>query len=324
MGNVLIVGEYKGSTLKKTTRAAFAFAREYTDKKGGEFHILLLGKDLGPVADEAMCYGAAKVHVADHESLAAYMAESWAPVVLQVAKAMDAEVIAATASAMTKDLMPRVAGNLDAGMASDILGVTDEGWFDRPVWAGNAIVSVEITTPQKVVSVRGTEFEPTPKGDPGGEKVDVAVAVDLGALKKRFLEFEEVKSDRPELTEAAMIVSGGRGTKGEEGFKLVDGLADLLGAAVGATRAAVDAGWVPNDLQVGQTGKVVAPDLYVAAGISGAIQHLAGMKGSKTIVAINKDEEAPIFSVADYGLVADLFKALPEMVEEIKKAKGQD
>ncbi len=169
MGNVLIVGEFKGSALKKTTRAGFAFAKEYIDKKGGEFHILLLGTGLGPVVDEAMCYGAAKVHVADHGSLEAYLAESWAPVVVQVAKDMDAEVIGATASAMTKDLLPRVAGNLDAGMASDILAVTDEGWFDRPVWAGNAIVSVEITTPQKVVTVRATEFEPTPKGDPGGE-----------------------------------------------------------------------------------------------------------------------------------------------------------
>ena len=322
MGNVLILAEYKGEALKKVTRAAFAFAKEYNQKKGGEFHILVMGHKLGAVVDECMSYGAAKVHVADSETLAAYLAESYAPVVEQVAKAMDAEVIGATASAMTKDLLPRVAAKFDAGMASDILSVTDEGFFERPVWAGNAIVAVEINTPVKVVSVRGTEFEPAEKGAAGGEKVDVAVSVDLGALKKRFLEFEEVKSDRPELTEASIVVSGGRGTKGEEGFKLVEALADLLGAAVGATRAAVDAGWVPNDLQVGQTGKVVAPDLYIAVGISGAIQHLAGMKGSKIIVAINKDEEAPIFSVADYGLVADLFKALPEMVEEIKKARG--
>ncbi len=322
MGNVLILAEYKGDALKKVTRAAFTFAKQYTEKQGGEFHILAMGHNLGAVADECMTYGAAKVHVADSESLSAYMAESYAQVVEQVAKAMDAEVIGATASAMTKDLLPRVAAKFDAGMASDILGVTDAGHFQRPVWAGNAIVAAEITSPVKVVTVRGTEFEPAEAGAAGGDKVDVAVDVDLGALKKRFLEFEEVKSDRPELTEASIIVSGGRGTKGDEGFKLVEGLADLLGAAVGATRAAVDAGWVPNDLQVGQTGKVVAPDLYIAAGVSGAIQHLAGMKGSKTIVAINKDEEAPIFSVADYGLVADLFKALPEMVEEIKKAKG--
>ncbi len=322
MGNALIIAEYKGDALKKVTRAAFTFAKQYTAKKGGEFNILLLGHNMGAIVDECMSYGASKVYVADNESLANYMAESYAQVVAQVAKDSGAEVIAATASAMTKDLMPRIAAKLDAGMASDIIGISDEGYFDRPVWAGNAIVSAEITSPIKVVTVRGTDFEPEPKGDTGGEKVEVSVSVDLGSLKKRFERFEEVKSDRPELTEASTIVTGGRGTKGDEGFKLVEQLADLLGAAVGATRAAVDAGWVPNDLQVGQTGKVVAPDLYVAAGVSGAIQHLAGMKGSKTIVAINKDEEAPIFQVADYGLVADLFKALPEMVEEVKKAKA--
>jgi electron transfer flavoprotein alpha subunit len=322
MGNVLIVGEFKDGALKKVTRAAFTFAKEYTEKQGGEYHILLLGKDIGAVADEAAKYGAAKVHVADHDSLAAYMAESYAPVVVQVAKEIDAEVIGATTSAMTKDLMPRVAAKFDAGMASDIVGLTDGGHFQRPVWAGNAIVNAEIKTPVKVVTVRGTDFEPMEPGDGASDKAEVAVDVDLGGLSKRFLEFEAVKSDRPELTEAGVIVSGGRGTKGDDGFKLVEQLADLLGGAVGATRAAVDAGWVANDLQVGQTGKVVAPDLYVAAGVSGAIQHLAGMKGSKTIVAINKDEEAPIFQVADYGLVADLFKALPEMTEEIKKAKG--
>ena len=322
MGNVLVVGEYKEGGLKKTTRAAFAFAKEYTAKKGGEFHILLVGQNLDSVAEEALCYGAAKVHVADNKNLAAYLAESWTTVVVQVANDIDAEVVAGTTSAMTKDLLPRIAAKLNAGMASDIVGLTDEGWFNRPVWAGSAIVAAEITTPKKVVTVRATDFEPTEKGESAGEKVDVAVSVDMGSLKKRFLEFEEVKSDRPELTEASMIVSGGRGTKGAEGFKHVEDLADLLGAAVGATRAAVDAGWVPNDLQVGQTGKVVAPDLYIAAGVSGAIQHLAGMKGSKTIVAINKDEEAPIFQVADYGLVADLFKALPELTEEIKKAKS--
>ncbi len=322
MGNVLIIAEHKDGKLKKGSLAAFTFARQVADKSGGEFHALILGKDLGAVAEEARCYGAAKVHVADDESLSAYMAESYALVAMQVAKDMGAELVGATSTAMAKDMMPRLAAKLEAGMASDVLGVNDDGHFLRPVWAGNAIVAVEIKTAVKAVTIRGTEFDPVPKGDAGSELVTVAVSVDLGSLKKRFLQFEEVKSERPELTEANVIVSGGRGTKGDEGFKLLEVLADLLGAGVGATRAAVDAGWVPNDLQVGQTGKVVAPDLYIAAGISGAIQHLAGMKGSKTIVAINKDEEAPIFSVADYGLVADLFKAVPEMVEEIKKAKA--
>ena len=322
MGNVLIIAEHKDGGLKKVSRAAFAFAKEYVGKQGGEFHILVMGSGVSAVADECLGYGAAKVHVADSADLANYLCESYAPVVVQVAKDKGAEVVAGTASAMTKDLLPRVAGKLEAGMASDVCSINDAGHFERPVWAGNAMVFVEITTPVKVATVRGTEFEPTEKGAASGEKADVAVSVDLGSLKKRFIEFEEIKSDRPELTEAAVIVSGGRGTKGEEGFALVNQLADLLGAAVGATRAVVDAGWVPNDLQVGQTGKVVAPDLYVAVALSGAIQHLAGMKGSKTIVAINKDEEAPIFQVADYGLVADMFKAMPEFIEEIKKVKA--
>jgi electron transfer flavoprotein alpha subunit len=321
MGNVLIIAEQKDGSLKKASRAGLTFANQYVAKNGGEVHFLILGHNIGPVADQAAKYGAAKVHVADHEALANYLAESYALIAEKVAKDISAEVVGATSTAMTKDLLPRLAAKLEAGMASDIMGINDDGHFMRPVWAGNAIVAAEITTPIKVVTIRGTEFEAAEESG-SSEKVDVAVDVDLGALKKRFIKFEEVKSERPELTEATVIVSGGRGTKGEEGFKLLEGLADLLGAAIGATRAAVDAGWVPNDLQVGQTGKVVAPDLYIAAGISGAIQHLAGMKSSKTIVAINKDEEAPIFSVADYGLVADLFKAVPELVEEIKKAKA--
>jgi electron transfer flavoprotein alpha subunit len=322
MGNVLIVAEQKDGTLKKASLASFTFAKQYTAKRGGEFQIVLLGKGAGKAADDAMCFGATKVHVAEAEALNAYLAESYAEVLAKLAKEVQAEVVGMTSTSMAKDLMPRLSGKLEAGMASDILGFDDAGHFLRPVWAGAAVVAVEVATPIKVVTVRGTEFEPAVKGASGGQKVPVAVSVDLGALKKRFVRFEEVKSTRPELTEARVIVSGGRGTKGVDGFKLIEGLADLLHAAVGASRAAVDAGWAPNDLQVGQTGKVVAPDLYFAVGLSGAIQHLAGMKGSKVIVAVNKDEEAPIFNVADYGLVADLFKAVPEIVEEIKKTKG--
>ncbi len=320
MGNVLILAEHKDGVIKKVCRSAFTFAKQYVAKQGGEFHILVMGPGAGKAAEEAQAYGAAKVHVAEHDALAAYLAESYAAVVAEVAKAVGAEVVGGTASSMTKDMLPRVAAKLGAGMASDIVGMDDQGHFLRPVWAGNAIVAAEITTPVKVVSVRATEFTPAEKGAPGGEKVAVAVSVDLGALRKRFVKFEEIKSSRPELTEASVIVSGGRGTKGD--FKVIEQLADLLHGAVGATRAAVDAGWVPNDLQVGQTGKVVAPDLYFALGMSGAIQHLAGMKGSKVIVAVNKDEEAPIFGVADFGLVGDLFKVVPELIEEIKKAKG--
>ena len=322
MGNALVLAEYKEGNLKKGSRAAFTFAKEYVRKHGGAFHILVIGHGVDGVAEQARKFGAEKVWVADDEGLGAYLAESWAQVMADVAKQAGAELVAATTSALSKDLMPRVAVKLEAGMASDIMGETDNGYFLRPVWAGNAVVEAEITTAVKVVTVRGTEFEPAPEQDAAGDVQKVDANIDFGALKKRFVRFDEVKSERPELTEASIIVSGGRGTKGDEGFKLIEQLADLLGAAVGATRAAVDAGWVPNDLQVGQTGKVVAPDLYIAVGISGAIQHLAGMKGSKVIVAINKDEEAPIFQVADYGLVADLFKAVPEMVEEIKKAKA--
>jgi electron transfer flavoprotein alpha subunit len=198
-----------------------------------------------------------------------------------------------------------------------VLGVVSQSQFRRAMWAGNAIATVEVTTPIKVVTVRATEFPAAQKAQvPGAVQ---PLKVDAPAAKTKFVEFNEVKSTRPELTDASVVVSGGRGTKGD--FKPIEALADVLGAAVGASRAVVDAGWQPNDLQVGQTGKVVAPKLYIAAGISGAIQHLAGMKGSKTIVAVNKDPEAPIFQVADYGLVADLFKALPELAEELKKLK---
>jgi electron transfer flavoprotein alpha subunit len=217
--------------------------------------------------------------------------------------------------------MPRVAAKLGAAAATDVLALAGEGpnvLLRRPMWAGNVIAEVELTTPVKVFTVRPTEFAPPPKVA-GGSITEVPVAVDLAALRARFVELQEVSSERPELTEARAVVAGGRGTNGD--FKAVEGLADDLGAAVGASRAAVDAGWVPNDWQVGQTGKVVAPELYVAAGISGALQHLAGMKGSKVIVAINKDPEAPIFQIADYGLVADLFKAIPALREKLRSSR---
>jgi electron transfer flavoprotein alpha subunit len=204
-------------------------------------------------------------------------------------------------------------------MASDISAVVSENTFKRPMWAGNIIGTVEVTTATKVITVRPTEFAPPTAGAAGSI---AAIACDPGASKMQFVSFDAVVSDRPALSDARVIVSGGRGVKGPEGFKtVIEPLADALGAAIGASRAVCDAGWVPNDWQVGQTGKVVAPELYVAVGISGAIQHVAGMKGSKCIVAINKEPEAPIFQVADYGLVADLFKAAPELTEAIKAAK---
>jgi len=218
--------------------------------------------------------------------------------------------------------MPRLAARLGAPMASEVIAFGDDGTMVRPMYAGNVLATVELSGPIKVITVRATAFEVAPHSPSPAPVRKVAAAIDLAALKMQFISFEETKSERPQLTEARIVVSGGRGLKSGENFKTVlEPLVDVLGAAMGASRAAVDAGFVPNDLQVGQTGKVVAPELYLAVGISGAIQHLAGMKDSKVIVAINKDEEAPIFSVADYGLVADLFKAVPEMVEEVKKLK---
>jgi len=247
------------------------------------------------------------------------LAETHAAAIAAAAKAAGATDVVMAATAYGKDVAPRVAVKLQAGVASDVLAiVVGEGGkvlFKRAMWAGNATATVEVTTPVRVVTVRATEFAAAQKGGSAGQIQPLSAQAPQP--KTKFLEFNEVKSARPELTEARVVVSGGRGTKGD--FKPIEQLADALGAAVGASRAVVDAGWQPNDLQVGQTGKVVAPQLYIAAGISGAIQHLAGMKGSKTIVAINKDAEAPIFQVADYGLVGDLFKALPELADAVKK-----
>ncbi len=240
----------------------------------------------------------------------------------RLTKSTGAETVLATATAMGKDLMPRLAARLNAPMASEIIAINDDGTFVRPMYAGNALATIELEGPVRVVTVRGTAFDAAKPADAAAPIEKVKAELDPAGLKMEFVSFNAIKSDRPQLTEARIVVSGGRGLKSGENFKTVlEPLVDEMGAAMGASRAAVDAGFVPNDLQVGQTGKVVAPELYVAVGISGAIQHLAGMKDSKTIVAINKDEEAPIFSVADYGLVADLFKAVPEMVEAMKKIK---
>ncbi len=261
-------------------------------------------------------YGVKAVHAASAAFLEHPIAENWAPTIAAAATAIGAEWVGAAATAIGRDVLPRVAARLKAPMASEILSVEADGSLKRPMWAGAIIASVKLDGPVKAFTVRTTEFAAAEASDAG--EVKAFAAVEPKALSK-FVGFKEVKSARPALTEARVVVSGGRGTKGD--FKPIDGLADELGAAVGASRAVCDAGWQPNDLQVGQTGKVVAPQLYIAAGISGAIQHVAGMKGSKTIVAVNKDPEAPIFQVADYGLVADLFKALPELQAAVKAAK---
>ena len=321
MSNVLIIAEQSGGHLKKATLHAISAGQAIAGRSGGKVHVALLGKGVGAIATELAGYGVT-VHAADAAGLEHYLAEAFAPVVAELARTAGATYVGAAATAFGKDLVPRVAARLGAATATEVLGFGGAGpavTFHRPMWAGNVLAEVDLATPVKAFTIRPTEFPAAQKGAAGEVKA-AAAAVDLAALPVRFVEFKEVKSERPELTEARIVVSGGRGTKGD--FKELEGLADDLGAALGATRAAVDAGWVPNDLQVGQTGKVVAPELYIAAGISGAIQHLAGMKGSKVIVAINKDPEAPIFQLADYGLVADLFKAVPELREKIKAGKG--
>src|SRR5512133_3012520 len=318
--NVLIVAEQAQGTLRKATLHALSAGREIARRTGGKVHLALAGKGVTPLAQGLAEYGA-DVHVADAASLEHPLAEAYAPVVAELAKALQATFVGAAATAFGKDLLPRVASRLGAGMATEVLSFGGEGGsvtFRRPMWAGNVLAEGEIATPVKAFTVRATEFAAAAKEGKGAVS-SVAVSLDPASLKTRHVAFREVKSERPELTEARVVVAGGRGTKGD--FKPVEALADELGAAVGASRAAVDAGWVPNDWQVGQTGKVVAPELYVAAGISGAIQHLAGMKGSKVIVAVNKDPEAPIFQIADYGVVGDLFKVLPELAAKVKASK---
>ncbi len=310
----LIVAEHQAGKLVKATLAAVAAAQ----KIGGDIHAIVLGQDVGAIVAELAPY-ATVVHKAEHDALKERTAQPYAKVIADAAKQLNATHVWAAATGAGKDIIPRVAARLDAGQASDISAVLSDSTFKRPMWAGNVIGTVEVTTPVKVITVRPTEFAPPTAGAAGEVK---AFAADPGTAKMQFVSFDAVVSDRPSLSDARVIVSGGRGLKGPEGFKtVIEALADALGAAIGASRAVVDAGWVPNDWQVGQTGKVVAPELYVAVGISGAIQHVAGMKGSKCIVAINKEPEAPIFQVADYGLVADLFKVCPELTDAIKAAK---
>lgn len=318
MSNVLVFIEHAGGQPKKSALAGITFGHQAAQKTGGALYLLVVGKDVGPIADAVKGFGAAKVLVADSDNFANYTAEGVTAAIEAAVKACDAKLIAGAASTTTKDCLPRLAARLDAAMVSDVLEIVDDKTFKRPMWAGNVVATVELTTPVKVCTVRSTEFDqPAAGSDAAIESLDVSI--DLGSFKAKFVSLEEIKSERPDLASANRVVAAGRGVKGSEGFQLMETLADLLGAAVGASRAVCDAGWAPNDLQIGQTGKVIAPDLYIGAGISGAIQHLAGMKSSKVIVAINKDAEAPIFQVADYGLVADLFQAVPELVEELKK-----
>ena len=320
MGNVLIIVEQKDGKLRSPTLNAITFGKQAQEKLGGELLALVMGSGIGDVAKEVAGYGLTRVLAADDAGLAVYMAETYAAVVAQVARANGATVVGATATAYGKDLMARAAALLEGGMASDICEVVGPKSYKRPMAAGNAVALVEVDAEVAIVTPRQTEFDAAVAG---GEAPVEAVAVDgLDTLGAEVVRIDEVESARPDLAEAKVVVSGGRGMKSKENFGHLERLTDMLGGAIGATRAACDAGMVANDLQVGQTGKVVAPDLYIAVGISGAIQHLAGMKSSKVIVAINKDEEAPIFQVADYGLVAKWEDTLPELIERLQVAKG--
>ncbi|MBW2366999.1 MAG: electron transfer flavoprotein subunit alpha/FixB family protein [Deltaproteobacteria bacterium] len=319
MASICIVAEHQSGRLKKATFNTITFGREAADKLGAELHLLVIGYGVAGIADELKSFGAMKIHLADEPELKNYTAETWGHVIAEVAKTCDAKIIGMNAGTTGKDVMPRVAAKLGAGMASGVLSFDGE-CFTREMWAGNAVATVEIKTDIKVVTIQSTAFDEAKASD--SDTPVSSATVSIPETKSRFIEMHEAKNDRPDLTEANVVVSGGRGLKSGENFKLLEEFADIFSAAVGATRAAVDAGWVSNDLQVGQTGKIVAPSLYLAVGLSGSLQHTAGMKSSKVIVAINKDEEAPIFEVADFGLVADLFKAMPELTSAIKKEMG--
>lgn len=320
MGNVLAFCEAGDASIRSSALANLAFARAAAEKHGGEVIILLIGKSASGAGADAARY-AKKVVTVDHDQLESYMAETYAPIIARLAQEHGASIVCATASSTGKDVLPQVAFTLGAGMASDIAEMVDAKQFRRPILAGNAYETVSVDSEIICVSVRQSEFDPAGPLDAAGE-VTSADAGEIDTLGAEVVRVESSKSDRPDLNDADVVVSGGRGMKSGDNFKVLEELADVLNAAMGASRAATDAGMVPADWQVGQTGKIVAPNLYIAVAISGAIQHLAGMKGSKTIVAINKDAEAPIFQIADYGLIESWEKAVPELVEEIKKVKA--
>ncbi len=302
----LIVAEHDNQTLKAATLNAVAAAQQL----GGDIDILVVGSGCQAAADAAAAVpGVASILLADNAAYENQLAENVSLVVADVAAGYDAVLAAATANG--KNVMPRVAAMLDVAQISDITAIIDADTFERPIYAGNVIATVKSSDAKKVITVRTTAFDALPGEGGSASAQAVDGAHDAGVSS--FIGEEVAVSDRPELTSASVVISGGRGMQNGDNFSMLEGIADKLNAAIGASRAAVDAGFVPNDYQVGQTGKIVAPDLYIAVGISGAIQHLAGMKDSKVIVAINKDEDAPIFQVADYGLVADLFAALPEL-----------
>jgi len=304
--SILVVADHDNAELKPATRVAIAAAQ----KIGGDIDVLVAGEGCAAVAEAAAkVAGVSKVLCADNAAYGHQLPENIAPLVVELGAGYSH--ILTAHSTVGKNFLPRVAAGLNVAQISDIQSVEGPDTFKRPIYAGNAIATVKSNDSIKVVSVRGTAYDPV-AAEGGSASIEAVSSVHDAGISS-FVSAEIVQSERPELTAASIIISGGRGMQSGDNFSLLEGIADKLGAAIGASRAAVDAGFVPNDMQVGQTGKIVAPDLYIAVGISGAIQHLAGMKDSKVIVAINKDEDAPIFQVADYGLVADLFQALPEL-----------
>jgi electron transfer flavoprotein alpha subunit len=331
--NVLVIAEHDGGRIRQATLAALGGAQELATLAGSgsppDVCLLVMGHEIAPVAEAARDLGVSRVLVADHPALSGALADRTAPVVRAAVEATGATWVVAASSTFSKDLLPRVAALLDAGMLSDVLGFEVDGGgeirFRRPVYAGNAIATVTLDGPIRVLTLRPTAFSAARSQEPGVrspiDPIDVAAVALLDASE--FVSRSTSAATRPELTEARVVVTGGRPLRDAETYeRLIGGLADLLGGAAGATRAAVDQCIAPNDLQVGQTGKVVAPELYIACGVSGSIQHLAGMKDSRIVVAINKDPEAPIFDIADYGLVADLHQAVPEMIELLRKDSG--
>ena len=310
--SILLLAEHNNKNLQSSTLSTVTAAMQIND----DVHILVAGHENDSVAIEAASIpGVKKVLLLDDSKFSNQLAESISPIIVNIADQYSH--ILAPATTYGKNIMPRVAATLDISQISDIIKIESEDTFIRPIYAGNALATVQSTDIKKIITIRPTSFDPAPTS--GGNASIEKIQSSEQQNKSEFIKREESKSDRPELGTARVVISGGRGLQSSENFSMINDLADKLNAAVGASRAAVDAGYVGNDYQVGQTGKVVVPDLYIAVGISGAIQHLAGMKESKVVVAINKDGEAPIFSIADYGLEADLFEALPKFLEELNK-----
>lgn len=325
---ILVLAEIRDGSIKKVTYEMLGKAREIADKTSSQTAVLVVGNGVSSLGENLGDYGADNVFIVDNDILKDYRTESYAKVVSEIATKHSASVLLLAASSLGKDLASRVSAKLNAGLASDCtkIEIQDGGkiLITRPVYAGKANLILHINSSLQIATVRPNSFLVPQKDDSKkAEVINESIALEEAEIKAKVKEFIKVVSSRPELTEAEIIVSGGRGMKGPENFPIIEELADLLGAAVGASRAAVDSGWRPHSDQVGQTGKTVGPNLYIACGISGAIQHLAGMSSSKFIVAINKDADAPIFKIANYGIVGDLFKVVPVMIEEVKKLKAE-